>query len=74
MVATAYVSVLRPIPRTRLIGREDGRTAGWKLLLDEAAPTTALEETVAIARLLVWETKPEPQSRRRDRRVDHDEL
>ena len=74
MVATAYASVLRPFPRTRLIGREDGRTAARTLVRDEASPTTALAEAVAIARSLVWEMKPEPQSRRRDRRVDHNEL
>jgi predicted ATPase/DNA-binding CsgD family transcriptional regulator len=42
MAATAYASVLRPIPRTRLIGREDERTAVRTLLLDEAVPLLTL--------------------------------
>jgi predicted ATPase/DNA-binding CsgD family transcriptional regulator len=42
MAAIAYASVLRPIPRTRLIGREDERTAARTLLLDEVVPLLTL--------------------------------
>jgi predicted ATPase/DNA-binding CsgD family transcriptional regulator len=42
MAAIASVSVLRPIPRTRLIGREEERTAARTLLLNGAVPLLTL--------------------------------
>src|SRR3954465_3223618 len=42
MATTASASVLRPIPRTRLIGREDEVGAARALLLDEAVPLLTL--------------------------------